>query len=100
MTGYYTFYVNLPTTGSDIETIRVFPITTNAPGLLFSTFVEFEAVAYLEYILKSDKSPGAILGEVVTTADGSFNRYFSMSGSWVGTTLFEPYAAVNLPDNS
>lgn len=95
MTGKYTFYVKTNNTGSLVETIHSFLITTNAPGLTFSSAITLYGIAELSAIGQLIIMPSPVSGQVITSASGYFSRIYALSGSWVGITTFLPYGDSN-----
>lgn len=96
MSGKYTFYIRLNTTGSSIESVYNFSIATNAPGLVFTSSIGLVGGAYSSSIGHLEKAPMYVTGSVVTKSAGALNRHYALSGSWVASTTFTPYGAVNL----
>jgi|WetSurSiteA1Bulk_404760.scaffolds.fasta_scaffold00756_11 hypothetical protein len=94
MSGIYTFYVTLNTTGSTVESVHNFLILTNAPGLAFSSGLTIVGEATSNIIGRIIRTPQAI-GSVYTSAYADFSRAYGISGSFVGSINFIPYGTSN-----
>lgn len=95
MSGKYNFYVFAHTTGSLVETVYNFSIYTYSPSTTFSTGIKMTGDGSSSIIGHLLKTP-IYVSEITTTgANAYFSRFYSLSGSWVGSTTFVPYGVSN-----
>jgi hypothetical protein len=94
MSGQHTFYVRFLTTGSDIESIHNFLISTNIPPISFDASLTLQGTGSFYCAGNLIITPETNV-QVVNIDTAKFSRIYSVSGSLVAVTTFIPYGAVN-----